>query len=132
MKYKKVTWEEVERVVDFFKYIYETRNLEYDYIYGVPRGGLVLATMLSHAIKIPMLVDVSSKLSDKKILVIDDIADTGNTLNLIKKSIPNSIAFTMYYHQRSVVEPYTWLFEKTDKWIVYPWEVSYHKDTTLI
>ena len=60
-----------------------------------------------------------------KILVVDDIADTGKTLETVNKNLPNSTIFTMYYHRQSVVEPYAWLHEKTDEWIVYPWEGNY-------
>jgi uncharacterized protein len=71
-----------------------------DYIVGLSRGGLTPAVMLSQYLKIPMetlkvqLCDgncetncwMPEDLSEsKKILIIDDINDTGNTIAWIKK-----------------------------------------------
>ena len=56
----------------------------------------------------------------KKFLIVDDIADTGKTLKHIVG--PNIITYTIYYHKQSIVTPNAWVFEKTDEWVVFPWE----------
>ena len=58
--------------------------------------------------------------TDKKILVVDDIADTGHTLKDFENR--NNIICTFHYHKQSVVEPDFYCHPKGDKWIVYPWE----------
>ena len=60
----------------------------------------------------------------EKVLVVDDIADTGRTLEQLKRLevFKNSMFATLDYHRQSVVEPDFWVNEKGDKWIVYPWE----------
>ena len=121
MKYKVVTWEEVENAVNFFEYKYNTEQLDCELILGIPRGGLVLATMLSYRLDLPLHI-AGEPISDSKILVVDDIADTGKTLKTVLKNLSHSIVLTMHYHQQSTIEPYAWLYEKKDKWIVYPWE----------
>ena len=30
----------------------------------------------------------------------------------------------MYYHERSLVKPDFWLYNKKDKWIIYPYEIG--------
>jgi xanthine phosphoribosyltransferase len=76
-----------------------------DYVAGITRGGLLPAVMISHYLGVPMKsLDVSLRdsthgpVSDlgmaedaydgKKILIVDDINDTGATLNWIMKDWP--------------------------------------------
>ena len=127
MEHKMVTWDEIDSVVEFFIDTYNTQNLDCELILGIPRGGLVLATMLSYRLDLPLMVEGFGPTThwDSKILVVDDIADTGKTLERVLKNLPHGIAFTMHYHRQSVIEPYAWLYEKKDEWIVYPWEGSY-------
>ena len=58
--------------------------------------------------------------TDKQILVVDDIADTGHTLKDFENN--HNIICTFHYHTQSIVEPDYWVTEKGDDWIVYPWE----------
>ena len=122
MKHKMVTWEEVENAVKYFEYKYNTEQLDCEFILGIPRGGLVLATMLSYRLDLPLHIPEQNRFCYSKVLVVDDIADTGKTLERVLKNLSHSIVLTMHYHQQSTIEPYAWLYEKKDKWIVYPWE----------
>lgn len=76
-----------------------------DYVVGITRGGLLPAVMISHYLGVPMkalnvsLRDGGDTVSDcgmaedaydgKRILVVDDINDTGATLNWIMKDWPD-------------------------------------------
>ena len=94
----------------------------YEGVYAVPRGGLITGVMLSHKLNLPF-IDRLQSYYGKKFLIVDDIADTGETLNRFKAEIYDyaDIA-TIHYHKQSIVEPAYWVQEKGDKWIVYPWE----------
>ena len=78
-----------------------------DYVVGLTRGGLIPATMISHYFEVPMhtleiklrdhAVEPESNkwmpqdaLDGKKILIVDDINDTGDTLAWIKQDWNNS------------------------------------------
>lgn len=79
-----------------------------DYVVGLTRGGLIPAVMISHYLDIPMhSLSVSLRDSDtgpesncwmaedayaglKNILIVDDINDTGATLNWIMQDWPAS------------------------------------------
>jgi len=99
------------------------KDESFEAIYGIPRGGLIIAVMMSHKLDIPLITSLTN-MSDKKFLVVDDIADTGKTLEKWKNlEVCNNAKFaTIDYHEQSVVEPDYWINEKGDKWIVYPWE----------
>ena len=58
-------------------------------------------------------------------LIIDDIADSGRTLIHYTSNDTQFNKYyisTMFYHNRSMVKPDFYKFEKNDKWIVFPWE----------
>lgn len=89
-------------------------------VYGVPRGGLILATLISYKLDIPLLLAPA-----KDCLIVDDIADSGRTLLHYTENDTQFNKYyisTMFYHKRSMVKPDYYAFEKTNEWIVYPWE----------
>jgi hypoxanthine phosphoribosyltransferase len=63
----------------------------------------------------------------KSILVVDDIADTGDTLKfvteLLKKDLTSGTIKTavLFYKLKSKVKP-DYYVEETEDWIVFPWE----------
>ena len=84
-------------------------------VYGVPRGGLCLAVALSHKLRINLISEPI-----KNSLIVDDVYETGITLNTFK-DIKGATFFVLF----SKVEPSWWnsvhISEKKD-WIVFPWE----------
>jgi len=107
-----ISWEEVETLV---KILYDNileSDEDFDTIWGLPRGGLIPAVMLSHKLGLPYK-------SDGNALVVDDICDSGKTL----KTIQFPTAVLHYKPHTSIIEPtfYACKFE-SDDWIVYPWE----------
>jgi len=88
-------------------------------IYGIPRGGLVPAVYLSHLTGLP-LVEVIEE--EDKPVIIDDIIDTGKTLEPYYNE-GYTIA-SIYYHKQSVFEPVIWVYEKKEDWIKFPWETN--------
>ena len=94
------TWSEFDKSVE--KIANKCKFFEFSGIYGVPRGGLCLAVALSHKLK--------TKLISKPIknsLIVDDVYETGITLNNFKPTWWNTV--------------YT---SKKKEWIVFPWESS--------
>ena len=94
----------------------------YKGIYGIPRGGLIIAVIMSHKLNIPYITDLKS-MYGKKYLIVDDIADTGVTLNKLKAEVfDHADIATLHYNTESLVEPKYYVDLKNDSWIVYPWE----------
>jgi len=95
------------------KIAHRAKNMNIKNIYGIPRGGLVVATYVSHMSGLPI-----TDQPNKNTLICDDIADTGKTLLPYKDC---KIA-TIYYHKQSKVVPDIWIYEKKNDWILFPWE----------
>lgn len=96
---------------------------DFDFIYGVPRGGLVVAVALSHKLHKPLKLDPDERLRFIKsdILVVDDISDSGETLCCL--NFEAKYTATLHFVRSSVFEPTVWIHEKPkDSWVVYPWE----------
>jgi len=87
-------------------------------IYGIPRGGQVVAVYLSHLSGVPVVEGPSYRT-----LIVDDIADTGYTLMPYDKG-GYSIA-TLYYSKDSQVIPAKWVYKKGGQFIQFPWETNH-------
>ncbi|QOE24937.1 phosphoribosyltransferase [Corynebacterium ulcerans] len=119
-------------------------------IVAVARGGLVPAGALSYsmgvklsdAINVEFYTDVNETLPDpvlleplldtnsikgRRVLVVDDVADSGRTLQLVLKLLESHGAevrsAVIYAKSRSVVFP-TYVWKHTDEWIVFPWSAE--------
>lgn len=118
----RVTWEQVEAFVEEAEIFARRRNI--NAVYGLPRGGLVLAVMLSHRLNIPLLLAPT-----KGCLIVDDICDSGESLLHYRKNSSgenednNYTIITMFYKENSLgIIPDHWMRRKHDDWIVFPWE----------
>ncbi len=128
-----------------------------DLIIAVARGGLLPAGAISYAMGVkaigtmnvvfytgvgetlekpellPPLMDVSA-VDGKRVLVVDDVADSGKTLKMVMKLLAehglsldgdgavqvDARCAVIYQKPRSVLTPnYVW--RVTDKWINFPW-----------
>jgi xanthine phosphoribosyltransferase len=113
-------------------------------IVGISRGGLIPAVHLSHDTDIPMTpVSYSSKegngdnknhdnvlpeIEETRILLVDDIADYGHTLNELKDHYNmqghNVQTCAVVAKDHSVIIPdYTWkILPSESGWVIFPWE----------
>ena len=123
-----ITWEQydnyINKIFDWVDQLQRYQGLELGAVYGLPRGGLPIAVSLSHRLNLPLLMDYYDRkiVTDKQILVVDDIADTGETLKDFQNK--HNVICTFHYHEQSIVKPDFYCEEKGDKWIVYPWETE--------
>ena len=110
-----LSWDDVSQLVDTLceKIITEQPNI--DSVFGLKRGGLIPAVMVSHKLGLPW-----SDVMLPNTLVVDDICDTGVTL---KNTIGVYNAVLHYKPHTSCYVPniYATLHEG-DEWIIYPWE----------
>jgi hypoxanthine phosphoribosyltransferase len=118
-----------------------------DIVLAIARGGLLVAGALGYTLgvkntftmnvefytgiderlEMPMLLPPVPDLVDfheQRVLIADDVADTGATLSLVKDFCEGKVAevrcAVLYEKSRSAVNcEYVW--RRTDRWIVFPW-----------
>ena len=121
-----------------------------DIVLGIARGGLLVGGALAYALgvkntftmnvefytgvderlDIPMILPPVPDLvdfADFKVLIADDVADTGATLELVKEFCAGKVAevrcAVLYEKPRSTVRcEYVW--RRTDRWITFPWSAE--------
>lgn len=120
-----------------------------DIVVAVARGGLTVAGALAYALgvkncgainvefytgvdarlEVPVVLPPSLNVLDVtglKVLVADDVADTGHTLRLVSEVLAQHVAETrtavLYHKPHSVIVP-TYAWKRTDAWINFPWSV---------
>ena len=111
------SWQEFSFAVNELEEKIKKSKYKFDGIYGIPRGGVILAVCLASRLNLPLLM-----FPTKNTLVVDDISDTGETLTKFK----NKKIITLYSTKWTITKPYWYVFEKTSKkdWIVFPWELA--------
>ena len=107
------TWSEFDKGVDFIAK--KCKSIKSSGIYGIPRGGLCLAVALSHKLNIDLISEPI-----KNSIVVDDIYETGETLNSLK-NIEGVIFFVLISKKKPTWWNTVYLADKKD-WIVFPWE----------
>ena len=115
-----VTWDLIDEAVTDIAFHLKQTNKDFKGVYGIPRGGLILAVMLSHKLDLPLIM--SKDELDENSIIIDDIADTGKTL--LDFTEYQSYVVTIHEHEQSLIKPDYSVLDKGDKWIVYPWETE--------
>ena len=116
-------------------------------IVGVSRGGWPPARVMSDLLENPRVANVAAEfyigvaetkgkpvitqpvsvsVKGKKVLVVDDVADTGESLRLVRSHLEEQGATevktaTIYYKPWSVIIP-DYYEKETRSWIIFPWE----------
>jgi hypoxanthine phosphoribosyltransferase len=151
------TWGDVETAVNIIDGALKCDNWKPDHVIGLVRGGMIPAIMLSHKIGVPcsalawskrdystrdhgMWFDYILKMAisqHRKFLIVDDILDTGETLEELKHYAnhistepywSNYVKFAVLHKNvacRHSVDYWVSELDKSahDTWVVYPWEV---------
>ena len=115
MKRTNISWDKATKMIDKLSVKIKKSGIKFDGVFGIPRGGLPLAVMISHRLDIPVLLYPT-----KNTLVVDDISDNGFTLQRLK----NKKIATLYSTDWTITKP-DWFIEKKlskDDWLVFPWE----------
>ena len=109
----KLNWLEFDQCV--YSIYKKCKNKKFVGIYGFPRGGLCLAVALSHALGLPLL--------EKPItnsLIVDDIYDTGYTLEQVK-NIKGSETH-VWISKKNPTWWNSYKYINDNEWVVFPWE----------
>ena len=130
MSKKKVSWKSFHQSCITLADIMVKNRFKPHFIYGIPRGGLIPATIISHYLDIPLISTIDNY--SKNILVVDEICESGKTIETIKITIRNfemrNIRFgTIYVNEAHCKHYPNYFVHKTTDWVVFPYEQD--KDT---
>lgn len=149
IEFEAPTWNQIYRMLLRIADKIRKENFKPDVIVGVSRGGWPPARVLSDLLENPNLANVraefyvgvaetkgeptltqpvSVKVAGKRVLVVDEVADTGKSLQLIKEHLKAEGASeiriaTVYLKPWSIVKP-DYYAKETSRWIVFPWEIK--------
>jgi uncharacterized protein len=145
-----MTWDDLSTGARDLARVVHADGYRPDMILAIARGGLLVAGALAYALgvkntytmnvefytgvderlpipmilpPVPDLIDVSSA----RVLIADDVADTGATLALVKGFCAGKVAevrcAVLYEKPRTEVRcEYVW--RRTDRWITFPWSAD--------
>jgi len=120
-----------------------------DIIIGIARGGIVSARILSDLLEVPDFATIQieyyadiaqtkqepvlkqclqTQLTDKKALLVDDVSDSGKSLQLAKNHLQQQGAkeiktATLYAKPQTITKP-DYCEKQTSHWIVFPWDAK--------
>jgi hypoxanthine phosphoribosyltransferase len=119
------SWDEFNEAADMIASEIRSKGLlnKFTHIYGIPRGGLPLAVALSHRLEKFVTTDSINvfRLCGRKMLVVDDISDSGKTL----KELNPDLSATIHMVKDTAFRPTIHVHMKNkEDWIVYPWEIK--------
>ncbi len=118
-----------------------------EFVVAIARGGLLLAGSIAYALGVkncgsinvefytdvhltlpepvllPPMLD-GPALAGSRVLLVDDVSDSGRTLELVQRMLQGDGAdvrtVTLYSKPRTILEP-DFVWKNTDKWITFPW-----------
>ncbi len=146
MKFLRLSWDDGATLCE--ELVEKTKDYKPDVLIGVSRGGLVPLRIFADVLdmkkigilgiqfykaigkrnKFPEIThDMPLNIEGKKVLIIDDIADTGKSLITAKEYIEKKGAkeirtATLHFKPTSLITPDYYIRITTD-WIIYPWEL---------
>jgi len=141
------TWDEIYEMLLSLAEKIRRDGFQPDLIIGICRGGWPPARVMSDLLGNPKMANISvefyvdvaerkskpvltqpisTSVEGKKVLILDDVADTGKTLEIVKEHLFTRGAdqvkiATIYYKPWSIVTP-DYYEKETRRWIVFPWE----------
>lgn len=115
------TWQQFREDCEKIARVVSKEAHGFNAVYGIPRGGLFVAAQLSYLLDIPLLLDW--KKIDDKTLVVDDIYDTGATIDKLtsKKVVPY---FAVLWYTEKIKVDLGCRKKIPGDWVVYPWDAK--------
>lgn len=152
MKFHKISWQQYEK--DCLALAKKIKHIKIDKIVAISRGGLVVARIFSDLISTPIshitiesYLDLkqqkhtlitetpSTNFNKQRILIVDEIADSGRTFKRAKSYFKNFqikkiYTLALYVKSKTSPLPHFWS-KKIDAWIIFPYELKETYDAFL-
>ena len=148
VKLEYVSWKQIYRMLVEIAHRIKRDGYKPDMVMGVLKGGLIPARIMSDLLRIDEIGIIGVKfykgistreakpeltlpptpsVSGKRVLVVDDVIETGRTIQLVldelyRYGVKEVKTTTLYVKKWSPILP-DYYYRITDKWIVFPWEI---------
>ena len=154
VKERYISWDEVHEITEMLSRVIKRDNYKPDVIICIATGGLVPAKLLKEMLGVKIMGVISARFynkkvrmercvvekvlsgfvpkhTDNKILVVDDLVETGTTFHEVLKVLPELLGLgewqiktaTLLKKPQATFEPDYYAFE-TKEWIVFPWALE--------
>ncbi|MCL1978149.1 MAG: phosphoribosyltransferase [Candidatus Bathyarchaeota archaeon] len=149
IEYEVPTWNQIyEMLLEQSEKIHKNRY-QPDIIVGIARGGIIpasiltdlLKTQITTTIRIEFYLDIAQPniqptlkqpltvpVNGKKILIVDDISDSGQSLKIAKQHLTEKgateIKIATLYTKTTTQIPPDYVEKTTNNWVVFPWEIK--------
>lgn len=144
-----ITWDQLGTFIDYIEFSLKTnfKSLLENFldikICPIIRGGLVPGTLLSHRLNYPSihpitiqtrdqvnfenLINFPEYVSDKLYIIVEDVVDTGKTLNILNNYflLKENVIFVSLIKRKGFDIPFKHhisVLEMNFSWIIFPWE----------
>jgi len=126
-KYLILDWNDFDEFIHHTLARIENSSKKFSGVYGLPRGGLVIATCLSHSLGIPLLMAPT-----ENCLIVDDIDDSGESLvHYVSESSKRNYTILTRCNRYPKLHDHWYEIGIGDgRWVIFPWEnlaLSGHK-----
>lgn len=148
-EYEVPTWNQIyDMLIDQSEKI-QKNHYQPDIIIGIAQGGIVPTRILTDLLKKPQTTTIEIKyytniaqsntqpilkqpltipINNKKILIVDDISDSGQSLKLAKQYLAEKGATetktATLYTKTTTQTPPDYVEKTTNHWVVFPWEIK--------
>lgn len=130
MRKKVITWSDIDSLISNITLDIQRADYQINNIYGISRGGLIPAVLLSHKLSIPLTNNVV-----ENTLIVDDIV---NKNNLLEKTLNDSNYYLRHNYDiytASLIKREKSLFDPTfigldvdyNDWVIFPWDYEIHQ-----
>jgi hypoxanthine phosphoribosyltransferase len=145
-QYDVVNWNDIYNILLELARILKHNQIVPEIIVGVSRGGWLPARVLSDLLDVPQLTSIRVEfyseinqpnqkpiitqpvplpIHQKQVLLVDDITDSGKSLQLAKTELEKTankiFTLTLYHKPWSCLTP-DFYYKETSKWVIFPWE----------
>jgi len=151
---EQLSWYDIHRGIEHLQQSLEDANFKPDVIITVGRGGLIPGALLTYKVDVKIVHNFSVQTyndadvktgfiisiqepghslslqhKNSKVLIVDDISDTGHTLEYIKNELKTNYGLTnikfatLFTKKSTTFVPDFFVKQYPDEsWIVFPWE----------
>lgn len=145
-----LSWDDIHADIEHLRHKCSSENLGYDWVIGITVGGLIPLALIAKALETRNVTTISAhsydntntrgalkievlpqiELEGKRILLIDEIADSGVTLHTIREHLQNTQhpevvhTATLCMREDRCKFPPDMYARVVHQWVVFPWDAS--------